>query len=102
MDQRVVPNSDRAGSEGVGGTREEEAKLAHATFVWKVVVNTSLIAMWYLFSISITLVRLPSINHLIHTNTNTHSTTNGCSNPPIPTANPTSSSPSHSSQPAYT
>ncbi|KIW03139.1 uncharacterized protein PV09_05781 [Verruconis gallopava] len=52
LDQRVVPD-------GVGGPssvrREEEERLANATFWWKVIVNTSLIALWYFFSISITL-----------------------------------------------
>jgi solute carrier family 35 protein C2 len=50
LDQRIMPD-------GGMHQREEEERLAKKTFWYKIVVNTTLIGLWYLFSISITLVR---------------------------------------------
>jgi hypothetical protein len=54
LDQRVVASDDFLDAQ-----REEQERLARGTFWWKVGVNSTLIGMWYLFSISITLVCLP-------------------------------------------
>lgn len=75
-----------------------EEKLADQSVVKRLVINAILIGLWYLFSLSISIVSILCCSPLLSRTSSLiiYSTTNGCSPPN------TSISTSPSSQPAYT
>ena len=54
LDQRIAP--------GLDTQREEEERLARASFWSAILINSILIGLWYIFSISITLVCHPPVH----------------------------------------